>query len=121
MRLKPFIKSNLKFLLLLAVSVGIFFIFSPYSFIDWPNLYKSMVFESSVVTGVKKVTYTLQFTNTIPYIFQIKNLFWLMGPVMIISLIGFVKLIADYFQKKDNKLLLLFSLSLSSSEWTFFS
>lgn len=109
---KFFLFLQIKLIIFCIAGASIFFILSPYSFLDWPNFYKSMQFESSVVTGAKKVTYTLQFTNSLPYIFQIKNLFWLMGPIALLSLVGIIKLLFDLRHRKNFKLLLFLSFPL---------
>src|SRR3989344_2692935 len=109
---KLFLTLNIRLIIFFIASICVFMILSPYSVLDWPNFYKSMQFESSVVTGAKKVTYTLQFAYSLPYIFQIKNLFWQMGPIVILSMIGFIKLLFDCRHQRDFKLLLFLSFPL---------
>ncbi|OGY08809.1 MAG: hypothetical protein A2700_00620 [Candidatus Blackburnbacteria bacterium RIFCSPHIGHO2_01_FULL_44_64] len=73
---------------LLVLSILTFFVFSPYSFLDWQKFRESMLYESGVVVGRLKVVYVLQFENTYPYFFQVKNFFWQIGPVFFLSLVG---------------------------------
>lgn len=73
-----------------GVLVFFFFLSSPYTFLDFSSFRKSIGYEGSVVSGQRKVCYVYQFYNTYPYIYQIKNLFWTMGPFLAFSsLLGF--------------------------------
>jgi len=83
-------KSNLaaSFLnLLSAISLIalLYILLSPYTFIDFEKFRESMNYEFGVVRGTLPVPYTLQFTNTIPYLYQLANLLWQMGPVAILG------------------------------------
>lgn len=51
------------------------FLLSPYNFLNKTEFISSMNYETSIATGNIKVFYTNQFLNTIPYLFQIKNIF----------------------------------------------
>jgi len=62
-----------------------FFISSPYTFFDFEHFWKSMSYERGVVSGKLEVCYVYQFIKTVPYVFQIKNLLWLMGPFLTFS------------------------------------
>lgn len=70
------------FFLFFLFSVFFFLLTSPYVFLDYKHFRESMVYESGVATGSLSVPYTLQFDKTIPYLFQIKNLFWTLGPFL---------------------------------------
>lgn len=85
----------------------VFTLFSPYTFLSLDKFMESMRYESGVATGALSVPYTLQFEKTAPYIFQIKNLFWQMGPLafLIIPGIAFLALAAV---KNKNKVLIIF-------------
>lgn len=109
-----FIKKNLtwyKALLflfsLLVIALGIFTLFSPFTFLNWPKFIESMRYENSVVLGSNPVVYTLQFNNTIPYLFQLKNLFWQIGPAFLFSLGGIILLIRKFIKKREATILLV--------------
>lgn len=76
-------KANLEYIIYFFVSIILFtFIFTPYTFLDFANFEKSVLqYENKVVDGSLKVPYTMQFESTTPYIFQIINLIWQLGPV----------------------------------------
>lgn len=93
---------------LVGFALLIFTITSPFTFLNWSEFIKSMKFENEVVLGINPVVYTLQFTNTIPYLFQIKNLFWQIGPVFIFSLLGVFSVIYLIIKKKSVPLLVIF-------------
>lgn len=104
-----FINNILLFLAFILIGSITSFIFSPYSFLSWDKFMESMRYESGVALGKLPVPYTLQFTNTLQYLFQIKNLFWQMGPVFFFSLLGAVLLLVKMIKEKDTKLFILLS------------
>lgn len=91
------------------VTILTFSIFSPYTFLNSEKFIESMQYESSVVRGTNPVPYTLQFTNTRPYIFQLVNLFWQLGPVVLIALLGIVFTIWEEVRKRRIIFLVLLS------------
>lgn len=99
-------KNHLKFLILALVALFTFSFFSPYFFLNQQKFFESINYETGVATGRLKVVYVLQFEKTWPYLFQIKNFFWQMGPVAIISLLGTLFLLFLAFKNKDKKLLI---------------
>lgn len=83
--------------------VGAFFflLVSPYSLLDFKDFYASMHYESGVATGSIPVPYTLQFTGSIPYLFQIQNFVWQMGPLLtIFTVAGMLWLTLEPLKKK---------------------
>ena len=102
---KTFWKRSLLFLALLGTAILVFTIFSPYTFLDWEKFMESMKYESGVVTGSLSVPYTLQFTNTFPYLFQLKNLFWQFGPATVLGILGIIWLIFILSRKKEKKMI----------------
>jgi hypothetical protein len=66
-----------------------------------------MTFENEVVLGINPVVYTLQFTNTTPYLFQLKNLFWQIGPAFVFSFLGIVLYCLQTYKTKKISLLLV--------------
>lgn len=85
----------------LAVTSVLFVLFSPYTFIRWDKFMESMRYESGVALGTLPVPYTLQFTNTPPYFFQLKNFFWQLGPLALVSLAGFAVILVEGIRKKE--------------------
>lgn len=102
-------KKIIHLVLFLTVAFIIFLIFSPYTFIDWNKFIESMRYESGVATGSLPVVYTLQFNHTIPYLFQIKNLFWQIGVDTLFCILGFIFVLFEMIKRK-NKELLVFSI-----------
>jgi 4-amino-4-deoxy-L-arabinose transferase-like glycosyltransferase len=103
------IKSSFsKLFIFLGSSFFVFILLSPYTFISWSKFVESMAYESKVVSGKLPVPYTLQFTNTTPYLFQIKNLLWQMGPILFISLIGLFYLWTKAVNKRKYLIFLIF-------------
>lgn len=99
-------ESIFHFPLFLCAFLFSFLFLSPYTFISWDKFVESMQYESGVALGTLPVPYTLQFTNTFPFIFQIENLFWQIGPVFLFSFVGFFLLIYSMVKTKDKKLLI---------------
>ncbi len=101
---KTFWKRFFLFLGLLGTVILIFTIFSPYTFLNWGKFMESMKYESGVATGKLSVPYTLQFSNTFPYLFQFKNLFWQFGPAALFGILGIVWLILILGRRKEKKI-----------------
>jgi hypothetical protein len=77
------------------------FLLSPYSLLDYKDFAASMHYESGVAIGTLPVVYTLQFMGSIPYLFQIQNFVWQLGPfVALFAVVGMVFLIVEPLQKK---------------------
>jgi len=89
-----------------------FVFFSPYTFIDRVKFLESMNYESGVATGSLKVVYVLQFEKTFPYLYQLKNLIWQIGPVVLLGYLSFLFLIPMAIKKKEKKLLTFLSFPL---------
>lgn len=77
---------------LLAVVLLCVVLFAPYTFLRWDIFRESMRYESGVAMGRLMVPYTLQFVRTTPYLFQLANLVWQLGPVALASIMGLVML-----------------------------
>ncbi len=107
-----FIKRILFIIIFMIVGLFIFSIFSPYTFLKWEKFMESMRYESGVALGTLPVPYTLQFTNTIPYLFQIKNFLWQMGPISYLFIPSIILLIWDIIKTKNHKLIVLLSFPL---------
>lgn len=75
-REKKFLKYSLLGLCFLVILCITFFIFSPYTFLDFSSFRESLKYEYGVVSGKIKVPYNWQFYGTLPYFFFFKNLHW---------------------------------------------
>lgn len=84
------IQTLVYFFIFAAVTGIFFFIFSPYTILDYQHFSESMHYESGVATGSLPVVYTLQFNYTIPYLFQIVNFFWQIGLLTPFAIGGFL-------------------------------
>ena len=83
-----------------------FFLFSPYSFIAWKTYLTGMISEKGIITGKTMVHWNYQFLNTKPYLFQLKNLLWQMGPVLpFTSLLGLIFYSFRLIKFKNKKLI----------------
>lgn len=93
-------------LLLLAITAGVAFLFSPYTILDWQHFKESMDYESGVALGRFPVPYTLQFLHTIPYLYQLQTMVWQSGPIAKIGLIGLVLMTFSAFKRKNRTLVI---------------
>lgn len=87
----------------------IFFLFSPFTFLDFNKFMESMRYESGVATGVLPVVYTFQFDGTIPYLFWIQNIFWQVGIVAIFCVLGVFTIFYKMLKEKRRDLLIFAS------------
>lgn len=106
------IKTQSKLILLFLIAFLTFAVFSPYVFLDYTKFKESMDYETAVATGTRKVVYVLQFEKTIPYLFQIKNLFWQLGFLALGGFLGIAILFFLAIKNKDKRLLLFLSFPL---------
>ncbi len=102
-----------KLMSLTLISLVTFAFFSPYTFIDKVKFLESMNYESGVATGTLKVVYVLQFEKTFPYLYQLKNLIWQVGPAALLGYLGFLFLILMAVKKRNDKLLIFLSFPLA--------
>lgn len=108
-----YLKRHLKLVFLFLAAFLFFALFSPYVFLDREKFLESMNYETGVSTGKIKVCYTTQFEKTWPYLFQIKNFFWQMGPVALLGILGIIWLLILAIKKKNKNLLSLLSFPLA--------
>ncbi|MFA6533208.1 MAG: glycosyltransferase family 39 protein [Patescibacteria group bacterium] len=90
--------------ILVFISLIVFFIFSPHNFINLKDFISSMNYESDVALGKSLVFYTRQFFSTKPFYFQLEKIFpFALGwPAFILGSLGFIGL-----SWKDKKINLL--------------
>lgn len=81
----PFVVFNLVFLIF-------HFLFMPYAFLDFHNYLKDISLQLKMNSDPYIFPYTLQYVDTTPYIYYLKNVFfWGLGPIIsILSLIGLI-------------------------------
>ena len=89
--------------LVLAQSVFISFVLSPYNFLAYKELFYSLSYEVPVASGKIKVFYTRQFEDSLPVVFQILNILpYSLGIIATILLLG-----ALLFLKNERRVLFL--------------
>ncbi len=90
--------------ILVFISIVVFFIFSPHNFINFKDFISSMNYESDVALGRSSVFYTRQFYEAQPFYFQLSKIFpYALGwPAFILGSLGFIGL-----SWKDKKINLL--------------
>ncbi len=87
---------SFSYLLRAGLAVGVtsilfFLLFSPFTILSWDKFSESMKYESGVVQGTLPVPYTLQFTGTPNYLFQLYNFLYQIGPLtLLLVLVPFV-------------------------------
>ncbi len=106
------LKSHFRYFVSLLTSFLIFLLFSPFVFLDKQKFLESMNYETGVALGRLKVVYVLQFEKTLPYLFQIKNFFWQIGPVAIVGILGFLFLLYFAIKNREKKVFLFLSFPL---------
>jgi 4-amino-4-deoxy-L-arabinose transferase-like glycosyltransferase len=96
---KNFTKKFLYSFILGIISVLIFFLFSPYTLLDFTHFRESMTYESGVALGRFTVPYTLQFLHTAPYLYQLQTMLWQAGPLALIGLMGLIVMLILILKK----------------------
>lgn len=86
------IKLILFSLIALLTCIVIFFITSPFVFLDYTNWYQSLNYENALARGDILVSYTRQFINTYPVLFQLEKILpYALGiPLLIFSILGII-------------------------------
>ncbi|MFA5827810.1 MAG: glycosyltransferase family 39 protein [Candidatus Shapirobacteria bacterium] len=90
------ILKTLKLLLLVsAITIIVFFIFQPFALTDFSTFKRQILEQQAMTKDAFVFPYTLQYVNTIPYLYPLKNIFlWGLGPVIgLMATIGFFALI----------------------------
>ena len=85
-KLKYFSLRSLLFILIFTLST---FLFMPYAFIDFPTFTANILEQLQMARDRYVFPFTLQYVNTIPYIYPIQQIFlWGLGPI--ISILAFL-------------------------------
>ena len=76
----------------LSIGVLMFVLAEPFAIIDFPTFVRQTREQTSMVRGIWRPPYTVQYENTIPYFYHLKQMLWYtMGwPVFTIVAIGFL-------------------------------
>jgi 4-amino-4-deoxy-L-arabinose transferase-like glycosyltransferase len=109
------------FIVLVFAVITFSILFCPYFVINWPEALSTLKYESQVARGEVVVFYTRQFANTVPVIFQFKNIFpWVLGPPLFLTfLAGLVLAVKKLFKEKRLSVNLIIILSGSVSWFVF--
>lgn len=95
--------------LALGYALVAFLILSPFTLLNWIKFMESMNYEYGVVRGTLDVVYTLQFTNTPIFLYQLSNLVWQMGPTALLLFPALLALILSFTKKTYPKYLIFLS------------
>lgn len=111
-RRKVLALNTVVYLLTIVFSTTIVFTLTqPYVLIDFANFLHQTEMQAQMSNDVFIFPYTLQYVGKIPYIYELKNMFfWGQGPVIfILNLLGFLLALYLLIQKKfKNKILIIF-------------
>ncbi len=122
-RLKKIKKLFLHTFLIFLFAVPLLFIFQPFAFLDFPLFWRQINEQRAMTKDAFVFPYTLQYVNTTPYLYHLKNIFlWGMGPLL--SLLSFSGLAFTLFklvkglltpgnEESEGKQLILFSFFIS--------
>ncbi len=93
-----------------AIYIVTFLILTPYLIVNFQGFYKDLSFDSSIISGAHKISFTLPFEGSLPYIYHITDtLRWALGlPLELLALLG----IAYAFRKRDPSDILLLTAAL---------
>jgi 4-amino-4-deoxy-L-arabinose transferase-like glycosyltransferase len=109
----PFMAHVALSIILFSTALSLFSVLSPYSFLSWEKFRDSMDYEGGVVSGSLPVPYTLQFTNTLEYVFQLQNLLWQMGIAAVFAILGFFALSYRLIRRREVAIAVLLSFPLA--------
>ncbi len=99
---KKFPRKILYTYFLLGFAAIIFYIFSPYTILDFTHFRQSMTYESGVALGRFTVPYTLQFLHTAPYLYQLQTMLWQAGPLLIPGIFGLIGVLITALVRKKS-------------------
>lgn len=104
-------KNNPKFILIrllfvFAVFTSSAFLFMPFAFLDYQKFLADTLTQIKMNSDAYIFPYTLQYVDTKPYLYYLKNIFyWGVGPLLSsFSFIGTILFLIYSFRKKNNKI-----------------
>ncbi len=106
---KHFLRKQVLAAVAVVAGLSIFMIFSPYTLLNREKFFESMRYEHGVVKGTLPVPYTLQFTNTIPFLYQLVNLPWLVGLNALTGVSALILLFLIALKTRNKNLLVFLS------------
>lgn len=104
-----FLNKFINFLFLIVIfnfSFLIFnFLFMPYAFLNSQKFLADIFLQLKMNNNPYVFPYTLQYVDTIPYLYQIKNIFlWGLGPfISLLAFIGLILFLKEILNNKNNK------------------
>lgn len=103
-------KAFLQIFTLLVFSFLFFYLASPNTFYHFQQFLSIMHYEQAIAGGQQKIFYTMQFIDSIPYLFHLKTLLWQTSPLLLLTAsLGFY-----FFFKNTKKYQMLWPLLLFS-------
>lgn len=99
------------FFLFFLITLFIYLITNPYTFLDTKSFLSTMQYESSLALGTLPVFYTGEFYNTLPIIFQFLHVYpFLLNPIIeLIFIASFLYLLIKILKTKNITLIFLLS------------
>ncbi|QQG44145.1 MAG: glycosyltransferase family 39 protein [Candidatus Roizmanbacteria bacterium] len=103
---KQFILNSIYFLIF---TVMFHFIFMPYAYLSFGKFIESSLLQSKMNSDPYIFPYTLQYVNTFPYLYYLKNIFiWGLGPVIsALGILGLIRVIREIRKNRQDKLILV--------------
>lgn len=112
-----FFKRVKEIILVCTVAMMTFFIFSPFTLLDYQHFKESMTYESGVALGRFTVPYTLQFVHTIPFVYQLVTMVWQAGFLVFVGLGGLFVLLVTAIRLKKKEILIFLVFPLIYFGW----
>lgn len=103
-------KAFLQIFTLLVFSFLFFYLASPNTFYHFQQFLSIMHYEQAIAGGQQKIFYTMQFIDSIPYLFHLKTLLWQTSPLLLLT----ASLGSYFFFKNTKKYQMLWPLLLFS-------
>ncbi|HSA83288.1 MAG TPA: glycosyltransferase family 39 protein [Patescibacteria group bacterium] len=101
-----FIKQFLTYsFFIIITTILIFLFFSPYALIDFENFWLQTMQQQAMTKDAFTFPYTLQYINKIPYLYELKNIFFFgLGPLLAISaFVGFFFFLSESIKELVEK------------------
>jgi hypothetical protein len=89
-----------------VIVVATLIVVAPYIFLDFPDFQGTLEYEGGLAIGKIPVSYTRQFIDTIPVLFQLEKILpYALGPLLLLfSLVGFLFIIISLIRKPRKEL-----------------